>query len=65
MDINIDYIPTAKQAMYHASTADELLYGGAAGGGKSRATVMEAFIDGMENPGVDTYLFRETMPSSG
>ena len=48
--------------MYHSSTADELLYGGAAGGGKSRATVMEAFIDAMEHPGVDTYLFRETMP---
>ena len=32
--------------MYHTSTADELLYGGAAGGGKSKATVMEAFIDG-------------------
>lgn len=48
--------------MYHSSTADELLYGGAAGGGKSKATVMEAFIDAMENPGVDTYLFRETYP---
>ena len=37
-----------------------MLYGGAAGGGKSKATVMEAFIDGMENPGVHTYLFRNT-----
>lgn len=62
MDINIDYIPTDKQALYHASTADEVLYGGAAGGGKSRATVMEAFIDGMENPGIHSYLFRNTYP---
>lgn len=38
--------------MYHTSTADELLYDGAAGGWKSKATVMEAFIDGMEHPGI-------------
>jgi hypothetical protein len=62
MDIHIDYTPTERQAMYHSSTADEVLYGGAAGGGKSKATVEEAFLDGMENPGVHTYLFRETYP---
>lgn len=48
--------------MYHTSVADELLYGGAAGGGKSKATVEEAFLDGMENPGVHSYLFRCTYP---
>lgn len=60
MNVNIDYTPTIKQGMYHSSKADELLYGGAAGGGKSKASVMEAFIDGMEHPGVHSYLFRET-----
>ena len=35
--IAFDYVPTKKQRMFHASTADEVLYGGAAGGGKSYA----------------------------
>ena len=34
MKISIPYVPTPKQALFHASKADEILYGGAAGGGK-------------------------------
>lgn len=30
--ITIDYHPTPKQYMFHATDADEVLYGGAAGG---------------------------------
>ncbi len=62
MTLHLDYQPTEKQAMFHASTADELLYGGAAGGGKSKAIVMEALIDALEHPGVQSYLFRRTYP---
>lgn len=62
MTIDLNYTPTPKQAMYHRSKAYELLYGGAAGGGKSKATVMEALIDGLEHPGTDSYLFRRTYP---
>ena len=62
MTIKIDYKPTAKQSMFHSSTADEVLYGGAAGGGKSKAIVMEAFIDALEHPGIHSYLFRKTYP---
>ena len=62
MEININYTPTKKQALYHQSNAYELLYGGAAGGGKSKATVMEALIDSLEHPGIDSYLFRRTYP---
>lgn len=60
--LTLSYKPTPKQALFHASGADELLYGGAAGGGKSKAIVMEALIDALEHPGVQCYLFRRTYP---
>lgn len=62
MKFKLDYVPTKKQALFHSSSADEVLYGGAAGGGKSRAIVMEATIDALEHPGIDSYLFRKTYP---
>lgn len=62
MKLSLDYKPTRKQALFHRATADEVLYGGAAGGGKSRAIVMEALIDALEYPGVQSYLFRRTYP---
>ena len=42
--VYVDYMPTEKQAAFHRCGADEALYGGAAGGGKSRAVVMEALV---------------------
>jgi hypothetical protein len=62
MEIKIDYVPTKKQELFHTSSADELLYGGAAGGGKSKAIVIEALIDALENPNIHSYLFRKTYP---
>ncbi|WP_051291316.1 phage terminase large subunit [Fictibacillus gelatini] len=62
MKIRINYRPTEKQGMYHSSTADEVLYGGAAGGGKSKATVMEALQLCLEHPNTNAYLFRKTYP---
>lgn len=61
-EFELQYTPTKKQAMYHASTANELLYGGAAGGGKSAATVAEAGLLCLEHPGIHVYLFRRTYP---
>ena len=57
-----EYRPTARQARLHRSVADELLYGGAAGGGKSAALVMEALTRALEHPGMRAYLFRRTYP---
>jgi hypothetical protein len=56
------YKPTEKQLLFHNSTADELLYGGAAGGGKSTAAVADAFVKCMATAGVCAYLFRRTYP---
>jgi len=58
--IHIDYVPTPKQALFHASRAKEILYGGAAGGGKSKAIVMDAFARCMQHPGTHAYIFRRT-----
>lgn len=58
--ITINYIPNKKQEIFHSSSADEVFYGGAKGGGKSAALVMEALAYGLENAGAEIYLFRET-----
>ncbi len=60
MRLHLGYVPTAQQALFHASDADEVLYGGAAGGGKSRALVMEALMRCLEHPGTAAYLFRRS-----
>ena len=62
MEIEIDYLPTEKQRLFHASEADEVLYGGAAGGGKSYAICWDAFMRCMKYPGTHAYLFRRTYP---
>ena len=58
----LNYKPTEKQALFHESTADEVLYGGAAGGGKSYAICWDAFLRCMKYPGTHAYLFRRTYP---
>ncbi len=60
MDITVNYVPNSKQEIFHLCDAEEAVYGGAKGGGKSCGLVMECLAWGLENAGADMYLFRET-----
>jgi len=60
LEIKVKYKPNDKQCIFHSSDADEVVYGGAKGGGKSCALVMECLAYGLEYPGANMYIFRET-----
>lgn len=57
-----DYAASERQAIFHQSVADEKLYGGAAGGGKTAAIVAESITLSLEYPGIPINLFRRTIP---
>lgn len=62
MKVVIPYKPQPRQIVYHKAKADEILYGGAAGGGKSEATIMDALKYGMKYEGSRQIIFRRTFP---
>lgn len=63
MQVTIPYKPQPRQAKYHqAKDYDELLYGGAAGGGKSEATIWDALLYATKYPGSRQIIFRRTFP---
>jgi hypothetical protein len=54
------YQPHKKQQFGHAIKATQLLYGGAAGGGKSAFLRADAITFCLQNPGCQAFLFRRT-----
>lgn len=62
VEIDIDYIPQPKQMELHTSPANEILYGGAAGPGKSHAIRFEALNWCLKVDNLHVYLFRRTFP---
>lgn len=60
MRLTVDYAPSEKQCVFHRCGAAEVVYGGAKGGGKSCALVMECLAYCLENAGATAYLFRES-----
>lgn len=57
-----NYSASERQTMFHTSKADEKLYGGAAGGGKTAAIVAEGITLALEYPGIPINFFRRTIP---
>ncbi|MFF7881051.1 terminase large subunit domain-containing protein [Streptomyces sp. NPDC020794] len=56
----IGYVPTPKQQEFHAAAEFDVLFGGAAGGGKSRALTAHAIRECMQYPGLRVGAFRRT-----
>lgn len=56
--IDIDVSP--QQWEFISATEDEVMYGGAAGGGKSYAQMLDGFLKALEYPGIKQIMFRRT-----
>lgn len=57
-----DYVPSAKQRVFHESPAYETFFGGAAGPGKTAALCGEAITQALREPQTAVYIFRLTLP---
>jgi PBSX family phage terminase large subunit len=59
-EVRLEYQPQTRQKLFHTCPADEILYGGAAGGGKSEAMLMDALKNAMKHKDVRIIMFRRT-----
>ena len=62
MKIALDYTPQERQKLLHSTYASEILYGGAAGGGKSHSIRWDGYDFCINNPGCVAVLVRQTLP---
>lgn len=56
------YVPQPRQRLLHTAVADEILYGGQAGGGKSYGGRWDVIDFCLNLPGLFAGIFRETLP---
>ena len=56
------YKSQPKQLKFHSSTADEVSYGGAAGGGKSYAIIWDAVGNALTHKNLRIVILRRTYP---
>src|SRR5688572_31133830 len=59
-EVVLDYEPQPRQKLLHSATARQIFYGGAAGGGKSKALRWDGAAFCLRNPGCLAVLFRRT-----
>lgn len=62
MKIELPYTPQPRQELLHKTTARQIFYGGAAGGGKTKGLRWDAIDFALHNPGFFGAVFRRTMP---
>jgi hypothetical protein len=60
-ELILPYSPSEKQTLLHTTAVDLILYGGAAGGGKSHGIRWDLIGWCLQVPGLDTFLFRRTL----
>jgi len=60
--VRLRYRPQPRQCLLHSCPANEILFGGAAGPGKSHALRFEALLMCLRVPGLRAVLFRRTLP---
>ena len=60
--LKIPYQPTERQLAFHNSPAKYRFYGGAVGGGKSKAILMDGVAQCLTMPGWNVLILRRTLP---